>query len=208
MLVATFGAELRAARLAAGLSMKQLSARAGMCRSSISQLENGLRRPRRSMVQALADGIEREAPDVGYAERLADRLIEAAGSSIRPDTAASVAMRRRRRRRAGMEMYRIGQRATALDRASQDLFRDSCNALDVRLIAASVAPGASEAAKDREAEMLARVCRMLDESRALRARSRQVLAQLDRLKPPRTRRSARRGLPLTNLTDPRVFRGR
>lgn len=186
-LVAGFGAELRAARLGAGLSMRQLSARAGMCKSSISQLECGLRRPRRSMLRSLADGIMREAPDVGYAERLEARLIEAAGPSIREDTAASVAMRRRRRRRAGLRMYRVAQKATALDRESMAMFNESCNAMDPAIIAASVAPGASAAAVEREAAMLTRVERMLDASRALREQSERMREGLDRLKPPRAR---------------------
>lgn len=208
VLVATFGAELRAARLGAELSMRQLTVRAGVAKSSISQLEAGLRRPRRSMVHALADGIEREAPDVGYAERLAARLIEAAGSSIREDTPASLVMRRRRRRRAGLAVYRVAQKVTALDRASMDTFVESCHALDVSVIAASTAPGASLAEMQREADMLTVVERLLGRSRSLREESRRASESLDRMKPPRARGSARIGLPLTNLIDPRASRRR
>ena len=52
-----FGANLRRARLAAGLSQEGLSQRSGLHLTEISRLENGLRDPRLSTIVRVAAGL-------------------------------------------------------------------------------------------------------------------------------------------------------
>jgi transcriptional regulator with XRE-family HTH domain len=93
-LAAGFGSELRSARIGAGLSCRQLAARAGCASSSVSRLENGLRRPRPALVGALGGVLD------PCGAGLVDRLNAAAGGSLRPDTSTGLRARRRRTRRA------------------------------------------------------------------------------------------------------------
>jgi transcriptional regulator with XRE-family HTH domain len=52
-----FGANLRRARLAAGLSQEGLSQRCGLHLTEISRLENGLRDPRLSTIVRVSAGL-------------------------------------------------------------------------------------------------------------------------------------------------------
>lgn len=53
-----FGAALRAARLAAGLSQVQLAERAGIVHSYVSRLESGVRMPASSVLMLLCDALD------------------------------------------------------------------------------------------------------------------------------------------------------
>ncbi|MDX2055425.1 MAG: helix-turn-helix transcriptional regulator [Polyangiaceae bacterium] len=55
-----FGKEIRRIRLASGLTLEQLSERAGLTPNYIGSVENGRRDPSLSTVLALAAGLERE----------------------------------------------------------------------------------------------------------------------------------------------------
>lgn len=99
------GALLAAARHRAGLTRPALAVAAGCSSTMVDNLERGQRRPRRSLLAALAAVL---APlDDGAA--LTRDLVAAAGDSLRPDTAASLrrraraveAARRARQRQAG-----------------------------------------------------------------------------------------------------------
>lgn len=93
-LASTVGAVLRSARTSAGLSCRQLAARAGCAASSVSRLERGVRRPRPSLLSVLAAQL-----DPGGEAGLAAKLIWATGTSLRDDTKAGLRARRRRTRR-------------------------------------------------------------------------------------------------------------
>jgi transcriptional regulator with XRE-family HTH domain len=69
---AGFGAALRAAREAAGLSQTQLADEAGFDHSFVARLEMGKREPSRDTILALAEVLESDAGDC-------DRLLAAAG---------------------------------------------------------------------------------------------------------------------------------
>lgn len=105
-LVATLGAALRSLRAEYGVSTRTLARRSTVARSSIQRLESGRRRPRRSILAALAYGL-----DPGRAEQLAAVLCEAAGDSLREDTAGGLRRRERRladaRRAVKWEAWRI-----------------------------------------------------------------------------------------------------
>ncbi len=92
-LAAGVGALLRTARVEAGLSVRGLAAASACASSSVSRLERGLRRPRPSMLAALAGVL-----DPGGTQ-LRERLVSAAGRHLREDTAAGLRARRRRVRR-------------------------------------------------------------------------------------------------------------
>lgn len=94
-LAATLGVLLRSLRAERGLSQRVLAARSTVNRTTIERLEMGQRRPRPSLLRALAYGLDHLEPAV-----IAERLIEAAGESLRPDTAAGLRRRARRMERA------------------------------------------------------------------------------------------------------------
>lgn len=89
-LVATLGATLRSLRAEYGMSTQQLARRSATSRSTITRLERGERRPRRSLLSSLALGLD---PDEHLL--ILDVLVRAAGRSVRAETGYS---RRRRRR--------------------------------------------------------------------------------------------------------------
>ena len=79
-LAAGLGAILHADRVQGGWSTRRLAVAAGCSRSSVRRLETGERRPRRSMLAALAGVL-----DPAGAAGLTDRLVAAAGASLRPE---------------------------------------------------------------------------------------------------------------------------
>lgn len=105
-LVATLGAALRSMRLAYDVGTRPLARRSTVARSTIQRLEAGQRRPRRSVLAALAYGL-----DPGRADQLAAALCDAAGDSLREDTAGGLRRRERRRvdarRAVGREVWRV-----------------------------------------------------------------------------------------------------
>jgi transcriptional regulator with XRE-family HTH domain len=91
--VAAVAALARSLRLEAGLSTRLLAARSGLARSTITRLEAGQLRPRRSMLAVLAVGL-----DPGRPRELLDQLAAAAAGDMAEDTPG---WRRYRRRRVG-----------------------------------------------------------------------------------------------------------
>lgn len=89
-LAATLGATLRTLRTERGMGTRLLAARSAVARSTITRLEAGQRRPRRSLLSSLAFGLD---PDDH--RRLLDTLVEAAGSSLVPESQGSHRARRR-----------------------------------------------------------------------------------------------------------------
>lgn len=75
------GALLQLLRGECRMSLRDLEARSGVARSTISRVERGLRRPRRSMLGWLAWGLDAEA-----VVPLTQRLAEAAGDSLIADS--------------------------------------------------------------------------------------------------------------------------
>jgi transcriptional regulator with XRE-family HTH domain len=76
-LAAGLGALLRGLRQFYGIPVRDLETRSGVSRSTISRLEHGLRRPRRSVLGWLAWGLDAENVTL-----IKDRLCEAAGDSL------------------------------------------------------------------------------------------------------------------------------
>lgn len=91
--VAAVAVLARSLRLQAGLSTRELAARSGLARSTITRLEAAQLRPRRSMLAVLAVGL-----DPGRRRELLSRLVDAAGGDMAVDTPG---WRRYRRRRVG-----------------------------------------------------------------------------------------------------------
>lgn len=90
-LAASLGALLRSERLAAGWSTRRLALACGCARSTICRLENGERRPRAGILRLIASVLAVDDP-----KPLAERLIAAAGDSLRPDTDGWLRLRQRR----------------------------------------------------------------------------------------------------------------
>jgi transcriptional regulator with XRE-family HTH domain len=88
---AAVGQLVREMRTAAGLSERALARRSAVARSTVTRLEHGAIRPRRSLLSALAVGID---PD--RQKELLGQLAAAAGDAIAPE---SDGWRRYRRRR-------------------------------------------------------------------------------------------------------------
>lgn len=90
-LVATLGATLKALRAEYRLSTPALAKRAATTRSTVTRLEGGQRRPRRSMLNSLAIGFD---PD--RQAELRDLLVAAAGTSLVPESPHSERIRGKR----------------------------------------------------------------------------------------------------------------
>lgn len=84
----------RELRLAAGLSERALGRRAAVARSTVTRLEHGQIRPRRSLLSALAVGIDPDRP-----KELIAQLVAAAGDDIAPESDGWRHYRRRRMER-------------------------------------------------------------------------------------------------------------
>ena len=78
------GVPLRTARLAAGLSMRALSMRAGISDGTVSKLERGVGRPSRTVLTKLARALH--PGDATEATRLLGLLVVGAGPSLAVDT--------------------------------------------------------------------------------------------------------------------------
>lgn len=89
-LVVTLGATLRSLRGFYGMSTRQLARRSATSRSTITRLERGERRPRRSLLSSLALGLD---PDEHL--RILELLVKAAGPSLRAESGYSTRRRRR-----------------------------------------------------------------------------------------------------------------
>ena len=96
---AGFGATLRAEREAAGLSGRALERRALVAGGSVSRWERGLCRPRPTTLEAVSRGLDPDDPGP-----VLERLTEAVGDLIAPDTEAN----RRRRQRIEDAAWRAG----------------------------------------------------------------------------------------------------
>jgi transcriptional regulator with XRE-family HTH domain len=128
-LAGTLGEVLRGLRAERGLSTRRLAVRAAVARSTILRLESGERRPRPSLLQAVAYGLDHKDPGP-----LAALLMTAAGASVRPDTAAALRRRRRivrrRRRVAGRQRYALAMTMNAARAQSTEAIMRSCAVLD------------------------------------------------------------------------------
>lgn len=91
LLAASFGALLKALRADRRMSSSMLARRSAVASSTVSRLENGLRRPRQSLLGNLAYGLEPDCPKP-YAEALA----AAAGPFLAEESQWSERMHRRR----------------------------------------------------------------------------------------------------------------
>ncbi|WP_246609831.1 helix-turn-helix domain-containing protein [Nonomuraea rhizosphaerae] len=132
-LVATLGATLRALRARYGLSTRRLALRAATSRSTITRLERGERRPRRSMLSSLALALD---PDAHL--ELLEVLVAAAGPSLRPETNGS-----RRCRRRAMEAGILAGRVPMPSRIARALaLHARANAAQGEAEALLVRPGA------------------------------------------------------------------
>lgn len=113
-LTAGVGARLRAARTAAHLSQRGLARVAGCASSTVTRLESGQRRPRRSMLAALCAVLD---PD-GTAGLL-PALVLAAGESLAVETPGGTRRRTRRVRvasaRRRMDLRRAHHKITTAD---------------------------------------------------------------------------------------------
>lgn len=172
-LVATLGAELRAMRTERGLSTRSLAMRSTVSRNTILRLESGIRRPRPATLNALAYGLDHQDPDP-----LAERLMQAAGPSLRPDTEAGLKARRRRLRRAHRAVNRLrGEVATEAVHARERvyaLFMNDLAGIDIPPMKSS--PTMAELR--REAAALDAANAVLDASRAAGRRSDALFAAL------------------------------
>lgn len=90
-LAATLGELLRRERRAAGWSTRGLARAVGCARSTIRRLQAGQLRPRESLLRCIASVIAVDDP-----KPLAAKLIDAAGTSIRPDTDGTSRQRSKR----------------------------------------------------------------------------------------------------------------
>jgi transcriptional regulator with XRE-family HTH domain len=85
------GQLVRSWRMAAGFSERALARRSAVARSTVTRLEHGQIRPRRSLLSAVAVGVDPDRP-----KELLAQLVAAAGDDIAPE---SDGWRRYRRRR-------------------------------------------------------------------------------------------------------------
>jgi transcriptional regulator with XRE-family HTH domain len=105
-LAGTLGALLIELRAERQMSAAELARRSGVSASHISGLQRGIYRPRPAVLASLARGLTPEDP-----AQLVERLHDAAGASLRPDTEPGLRRRRRREERAASTMRRAAQRA-------------------------------------------------------------------------------------------------
>jgi transcriptional regulator with XRE-family HTH domain len=172
-LAATLGAVLKAMRTERGLSTRALAERSTVARSSITRLESGMRRPRPEMLHALAYGLDHEHP-----EPLAERLMAAAGPSLRPDTEAGLRARRRRMERAHRAVkalrYQVAREADYARQRSLALIIGDLRHMNVPRVVAN--PTAAQVAREQAA--LDQMQAVLDASQAARRHSDALFATL------------------------------
>ncbi len=145
---------MRALRTQRGLSTRALARRSAAARTTIQRLERGQLRPRRTLLSAVAMGID---PD--RQKEILEQIATAAGESVAPDTDGTRRWRRRRIERgilAGeVPLPAKIARRLALHQEADRLWLASMALLDK--------PGALDSA-----EMLDESIRLHEESRRLR----------------------------------------
>lgn len=132
-LAATIGVLLRTERLAAGYGTRRAAAAIGCERSTVRRLESGQLRPREVTLRCIAAAYRPDDP-----RPLAQRLIAAAGASLRPDTDGAV---RRRIRRANAAIL-AGRRRLPSDLERRLVLHRRADAMHRRVDALLAAPGA------------------------------------------------------------------
>lgn len=151
------GELVRTMRTAAGLSERALATRSAVARSTVTRLEHGQLRPRRTLLSAIAVGIDPDRP-----KELIAQLVAAAGNDIAPE---SDGWRRYRRRRMERGMLRGDVPLPTKVAAGIRLHR----AADAAWQAGTAIlhrPGALD-----DADALDEALRLMDESRTLRNRA-------------------------------------
>jgi transcriptional regulator with XRE-family HTH domain len=144
----------RELRLAAGLSERALAHRSAVARSTVTRLEHGEIRPRRSLLQALAVGLD---PD--RTKELRERLVAAAGDDIAPESDGWRRYRRRRLER-GILAGRVPMPSKVADGLRYHRAADAAWSAGVAILHR---PGALD-----DAAALEQANRLLEESRVLR----------------------------------------
>lgn len=148
------GALVRSLRSAHGLSTRALARRSASARSSIQRLERGTMRPRRSLLSAVALGMD---PD--RQKELLEQLEAAAGGSVAADTDGTRGWRRRRLERGilngSVPLPAKLARGLELHRKADQLFAREMALLDQ--------PGAFD-----DAAVLEEALRLSEEHRKLR----------------------------------------
>ena len=99
------GQVLRHHRKASSLTQAQLGAAAELSVQSISLLELGNRRTRRSTLRRIARAIAGTHPNVSTEDELTEQLVEAAGEALAPESGYRDRVDRRRKRRAKRGRY-------------------------------------------------------------------------------------------------------
>ncbi|MEV5710106.1 helix-turn-helix transcriptional regulator [Actinoallomurus sp. NPDC052274] len=147
------GVLLRSLRTERGLSVRGLAARAAVSPGMVTMLEAGERRPRASLLGALAYGLD---PDDPAPTRAA--LVAAAGESLADDTGRSL-RRRRRRMVRGVQSGAVVLPSEVRARVEAHTAADEAYAAALRLLA------------DSDAGQLQEADRLLAEARRLRERA-------------------------------------
>lgn len=160
-LAGSLGARLRAVRVRAGLSVRELADAAGCATSTVRRLERGEMRPRPSMLRSLAEVLRPSRP-----APLTRELCDLAGGSLRPDTAAGIAARARRVRRARLRYGRLVRREQDLTSASLRISARALSAADVSAL--DLTADVSEGQLRRHEQVLTRIRADLDAVDALR----------------------------------------
>lgn len=156
-LAATLGELLHRERTAAGWSTRRLAAAVGAARSTIRRLETGQRRPRPSLLKCIASVLAVDDP-----KPLADRLIAAAGDSIRADTDGTI---RYRNRRANAALL-AGRKPLPTDLARSLALHRQADAARARANELFYQPGALN-----DVDVLDEIHRLHDQARQLRAQA-------------------------------------
>ncbi|NUW33421.1 helix-turn-helix transcriptional regulator [Nonomuraea sp. SMC257] len=148
-LAAGLGALIRARRIEAGLSQRQLAERAGSHRGSVSKLELGHRRPTVAMLKSLAAALH--PADVEAARELYGVLVRAAGPSLTEST--DQGLKRRLRRLENAARHRDAQQLASISSAVEKRLERARAVLGARLAPAADVP-ASEQPKPAKVPVL------------------------------------------------------
>ncbi len=97
---------LRGLRNEAGLSQAVLAALGGLAERSLRRIEHGDRRTRLSTLQRLADELTRYTDGCGTSDEVLDRLLDAVGPALAPESEYSGRVEARRRRRVSKQNRR------------------------------------------------------------------------------------------------------
>jgi transcriptional regulator with XRE-family HTH domain len=80
------GHEVRALREAAGVSCRYIARALLYNTRTVERIEQGTRRTRRSTLEALLDVLLLACPDLGERDELVQRLVDAAGPALAPES--------------------------------------------------------------------------------------------------------------------------